>query len=236
MKNNFDISNKKVAIIGCKNWASSVIERFKEKTSVITIGEDKQCDFTVNVTKDDDWYKLKDKIEEEKIKFDGLVTIGKVSEIDGLITMPADKWIKIVSENLRIIYQSVDTLSDFINSNGSIVNILEIGSMEGLGGGSKYESFEKESRVLLRGFANSLAVKKVRINALRIGFVETEKQEGANKKLREIFKKTAEKNIPLKTVGSLDDITSTIIYLISDASKLITGEEIHIDGGAHIET
>ncbi len=236
MKNNFDISNKKIAIIGCKNWASPIIERLKEKTNVITIGEDEQCDFTVNFTEDGNWYKLKDKIKEEKIKFDGLIIIGKVSEIDGLITMPADEWIKIVSKNLRIIYQSIDTLSDFINSSGSVVSIFEIGSMEGLGGGSKYKSFGKESRVLLRGSANSLAAKKIRINALRIGHIETEKQEGENKKLREIFKKTAEKNIPLKTVGSLDDIVSTIIYLISDASKLITGEEIHIDGGAHIET
>ena len=236
MQNNFSLENKKILVIGCKNWANRIADSLSKKTEVFKIGEANECDLQINFDDENGWDKIKNKLASKNMKFDALINIGGIAKIDGLIVTPAEKWGEAVSKNLRLIYQSSVIFSDFIKPNGSIVNIFEIGSMEGLGGGNIYKAFEKESRILLRGLASSLSNKNIRINALRLGYVETGETMGAGAKLRELYKKNAEKETPLKRIGSLKDIENAIVFLISDASQFITGDELYIDGGLHIKS
>ena len=236
MQDSFRLENKKILIIGCKNWARKITDSLSKKVKVFKIGEINECDFRINFDDENNWDEIRNKLADKNMKFDALVHIGEIAKLDGLMTIPAEKWGEAVSKNLRLIYQSVNTFSDFIKPNGSIVIILEIGSMEGLGGGNIYEAFEKESRILLRGLASSLSDKSIRINALRLGYIETEETIGAGAKLREVYKKNAEKETPLKRIGSLKDVENAIVYLVSDASQFITGAELYVDGGIHIKS
>ena len=235
MNREFDIKGKEIIIVGCKNWASKIIDSLSKESKLTKIGESNNCGFTINFEKEEDWDLLKNYLTKMNKKFDALINIGKIAEMDGLKEIPVEKWKSIVSKNLEIIYKSVNAFSNFIKNGGSIVNILEIGSMEGFGGGNVYEAFKKESHVLIKGFAYSLSEKQIRVNALRLGFIETEEVMGAGAKLMEVFKKNAEKETPLNTVGSLKDIENAIVYLISDASRFITGNDIYIDGGLNVK-
>ncbi len=237
MKNNFSIKNKKIIILGCKNWIKEIISNLMlEEAQVTTIGESNECNYIINFEKENEWNKIKSELMSKSIQFDVLINIGKISEMDGLMEIPVEEWRKTVSQNLRIIYESITTFSDLIKVGGNIVNVFEIGSMEGFGGSRVYEAFKKESSILLKGFTNTLAGKQIRVNALRLGYINTEEAIGANEKLREIYKKNAEKETPLKIVGSLSDVKDALIYLTSDASRFINGEEIYLDGGLHIKT
>ena len=82
---------------------------------------------------------------------------------------------------------------------------------------------------LTRGMALDLAKKNIRVNTVCPTFVETPmvKKFFENK----IFKKTMMNNIPLGRFGTESDIATAVVYLASNASSMITGSSLVIDGG-----
>ncbi len=216
---------KKIAVLGCKNWAKDLIGKLGEDYDIITMGERKDCEIYLS-------FDIESKWDTHKIpEINGLLNIGKISELKGLIETPAEKWKAIVNSNLKLIYKSINFFSEFIAPGGSIVNILEAGQMEGLGGALIYDAFEKESTVLTKSLAYTYANKKIRINSIRIGYIDTEDLMGAGSKLKEIYLKNAKKNIPIGFVADITDINNLVSFLLSDKSRYITGNVINLDGG-----
>jgi 3-oxoacyl-[acyl-carrier protein] reductase len=87
--------------------------------------------------------------------------------------------------------------------------------------------------VLTRSLAQELGTKKVRINTLAPGVTDTEgvralKQDGPE------FRSYAVSRTPLGRVGTADDIASAALFLASDDSRWITGEEILVGGGIRL--
>ncbi len=218
--------NKTVLTLGCKNWAKKLINLLRNKYNIITAGEEKFCDLYLPLNMNSQW----ESIEVPQIY--GLINIGKITELNGLIETPANKWKNIVNENLHIIYKSINFFSKSIISGGSIINVLEIGQMEGLGGALIYDAFKKESEVVTKSLAYQLANKKIRVNSVRAGYIDTEEEEnGAKNKLKEIYIKNALSLIPMKSIGKVEDIANLIDFLLEEKSKLITGNTINLDGG-----
>lgn len=231
MMKNYSLKGKKFLFFGCKSWAHTIIDKFDTDAQITSIGESDSCDISVPLEQDADWKsKVINKLKSKE--FDGLVNIGMLTNLDGLITTPLDRWKEIVPPNLRLLYKSIDTLKEYLKNSASIVNILEIGAMEGLGGGSVYEAFYKESQFLMRNLAETLGNRKIRLNSIRAGYIDTETTP--NKNLRKLYTTTASNSVLLKEVGTLDELTNAIIFFLSDASRYITGNELFIDGGAHI--
>ncbi len=217
--------NETVIVLGCKNWAKELINILNNSYNIITAGEEKSCDIKLSFDLRSNW-------QYPNIPpLYGLLNIGKITELNGLVETPANKWKSIVNENLQIIYKSINFFSKFIKSEGSIVNILEIGQMEGLGGALIYDAYKKESDVLTKSLAYKLAEQKVRVNSIRAGYIDTEEENGAANKLKEIYIKNAEKLIPLKKIGTIEDIANLVDFLLSKKSILITGNVISMDGG-----
>ena len=232
MISNYSLEGKKILFFGCKSWANDVIKKINTDAEVKTIGEIDSCDISVPLKQDADWKNAVNNSFENNEKFDGLVNIGILTNLDGLITTPLDKWKEIVPPNLKLLYKSINAFKEYLKDGASIVNLLEIGAMEGLGGGSVYEAFYKESQFLMRNLAETLGERKIRLNSIRAGYIDTETT--LNENLRKLYATTASNAVPLKEVGTLDGLASTIVFLLSDASKYITGNELFIDGGAHI--
>ena len=232
MISNYSLEGKKILFFGCKSWANDVIKKINADAEVKTIGEIDSCDISVPLKQDADWKNAVNNSFENNKKFDGLVNIGILTNLDGLITTPLDKWKEIVPPNLKLLYKSINAFKEYLKDGASIVNLLEIGAMEGLGGGSVYEAFYKESQFLMRNLAETLGERKIRLNSIRAGYIDTETT--LNENLRKLYATTASNAVPLKEVGTLDELASTIVFLLSDASKYITGNELFIDGGAHI--
>ena len=231
MINNRSLKGKKILFFGCKGWASSLISKIGEEAQIKTAGDVESCDISIPLTQDSDWKSTVTKNLKSN-ELDGLVNIGLLTSLDGLITTPLDKWKEIVPPNLRLMYKSIDTFKEYLKDGASIVNILEIGTMEGLGGGSVYEAFYKESQFLMRNLSEALGVRKIRLNSIRAGYIDTETT--LNENLRKLYITTAANAVLLKNAGTLDDLAQAITFFLSDATKYITGNELYIDGGAHI--
>ena len=82
---------------------------------------------------------------------------------------------------------------------------------------------------LTKGMAIDLAKHNIRVNSICPTFVETPMVKNFFK--NKDFKKSVIKNIPLGKVATESDIATAVVYLASDASSMMTGSSLVIDGG-----
>ena len=112
---------------------------------------------------------------------------------------------------------------------GSIINMSSQLGHVGMSGRNIYNMTKFGIEGLTKGMGVELAKKNIRVNSVAPTFVETPmvKQFFKNKK----FKKLAIGQIPLGKVATESDIATTVCFLASSASSMITGTSIIIDGG-----
>ena len=112
---------------------------------------------------------------------------------------------------------------------GSIINMSSQLGHVGMSGRNIYNMTKFGIEGLTKGMGVELAKKNIRVNSVAPTFVETPmvKQFFKNKK----FKKLAISKIPLGKVATESDVATTVCFLASSASSMITGTSIIIDGG-----
>lgn len=112
---------------------------------------------------------------------------------------------------------------------GSIVNISSLGSTKAYKGESVYSSSKAALDMLTKSMALELGPYKIRVNSVNPTIVLT--QMGL--KLWSDPQKAAPilKNIPLGRFVEVEDVVSSVVFLLSDQSKMINGSHLAIDGG-----
>lgn len=113
---------------------------------------------------------------------------------------------------------------------GNIVNISSIAALGPYPNNASYAAAKAAIVSLTMTLSVEWAQYNIRVNAIAPGFIETDDllrvvQENPG------FKEARLKVIPLKRFGKLDDITSVVVFLASDASAYITSETIVVSGG-----
>jgi NAD(P)-dependent dehydrogenase (short-subunit alcohol dehydrogenase family) len=108
-----------------------------------------------------------------------------------------------------------------------------VAGQKGLPNAAAYSSTKGALRALVRGAANELAERKIRVNAISPGPIETPifGKTGLSRAQTDEFLKGAASQIPLRRVGAADEIAGTAVFLASDDASFITGSEIAVDGG-----
>jgi NAD(P)-dependent dehydrogenase (short-subunit alcohol dehydrogenase family) len=111
--------------------------------------------------------------------------------------------------------------------NTSVVN------QKGLAGAAAYAATKAGLRAVVRGAATELAARKIRVNAISPGPIETPifGKLGLSKNAADDFLKDAASHIPLQRIGNVDEIAGTAVFLASEDASFITGSEIAVDGG-----
>lgn len=113
---------------------------------------------------------------------------------------------------------------------GSIINISSGVSKIMPPNASVYTATKAAVDAITGTLAKELAVRKIRVNAINPGMIETEGVHSAGF-IESDFQKGLVANTPLGRIGQTDDISPTAVYLASSDSKYLTGETVQLTGG-----
>lgn len=117
-----------------------------------------------------------------------------------------------------------------LNKPASVVFVSSISGMYGMKGNGIYGITKSSLNIMAKTYANELAGKKIRVNAVAPGMVNTQITLDANDFLSEEVINEDKKKYPLG-YGEPEDVALPIVFLLSDASKWITGQVMVLDGG-----
>lgn len=112
---------------------------------------------------------------------------------------------------------------------GSIVNISSGAALHS-GGAVAYTASKGGVKSMTRMLGNYLGKKHIRVNSVYPGLVRSEMIDGVIKQNKAAFDMVAERT-PLGRIGEPEDIAYCVLYLASDASSWVTGQDFVIDGG-----
>jgi 3-oxoacyl-[acyl-carrier protein] reductase len=125
-----------------------------------------------------------------------------------------------------------EALKLFGPEGGSVINVSSVISEIGMPGGLVYAATKAAIDSVTRTLAAELAPRKVRVNTIAPGAVETEGTHAAGI-IGSDFEKQAVARTLLGRIGQPDDIARVVVFLASDDSRWITGERLKVSGGFH---
>jgi 3-oxoacyl-[acyl-carrier protein] reductase len=123
-----------------------------------------------------------------------------------------------------------EALNHFGNSGGSVINISSIASVGSMPTTVVYSATKSALDSVTRVLASELAAKKIRVNTIAPGGVETEGTHAAGV-IGSDFEKQMIAGTPLGRLGQPNDIAQVAVFLASEDSSWLTGERITAAGG-----
>lgn len=147
---------------------------------------------------------------------------------DGLIaTMKETDFDEVISTNLKGAFNMIRHCSTvFIkNRGGKIINISSVVGLIGNAGQSNYAASKAGIIGLTKSVARELAGKNITCNAIAPGYIRTDMTKDVDDT------NPLMAGIPLKRVGSAEDVAETAAFLAGSCADYITGEVIRVDGG-----
>jgi 3-oxoacyl-[acyl-carrier protein] reductase len=165
-------------------------------------------------------------------RLDILVNNAGVYEFAPLPDVTEKQFDRMFNLNVKgVVFATQAASSAFGDQGGAVVNIGSVASLLAPAGGSVYSATKGALDVLTRSLASELGPRKIFVNAVLPGPVETE--GGRNMpEFNQILNATLPRT-PFGRVGQPEDIASAVSLLVSDDAHWITGQIIQAAGGLH---
>jgi len=166
-------------------------------------------------------------------QLDILVNNAGIYEFAPLESVTPDHFHKHFNLNvLGLLLASQEAAKYFPPTGGSIINISSIVSGYPVAGASVYCATKAAVDAITKSLAKELGPKKIRVNSINPGMIDTEGFRAAGIHESDL-RKQYEAQAPLGRIGHPSDISPAALYLASDDSSWITGEVFYITGGYH---
>lgn len=211
------------------NYAKSADEAEKLKSEIEALGVKViagQCD----VAKADESAEFVKQVAAEFGTVDFLVNNAGITRDMLLLRMKEEDWDAVIDTNLKGAWNfSKAVLRPMMKneSGGSILNISSISGVVGMLGQTNYSASKAGMIGLTKALAKEVASRKITVNALAPGMVDTEMVSEMNAEFREKILA----HIPLARFGGIDEIAEIACFMLSDSARYITGQVIQADGG-----
>lgn len=160
---------------------------------------------------------------------DILVNNAGITDDTLALRMTDDQWDRVVQTNaggcFRMCREALQVM--FRKRAGSIINIVSISGIRGNPGQANYSASKAAIIGLTQTLAKEMGRRKIRVNAVAPGFVETDMVKDVDERVIEGAKKV----IPMRRLGQPEDIAPIVRFLAGPGSEYITGQVIAVDGG-----
>src|SRR5205809_5103210 len=186
----------------------------------------------VDVTRFDQAKELVKQVKERFGRIDILVNNAGITR-DKLLAMMSEKdWDDVVDTNLKGVFNlSKPVVGVMIRQrSGTILNITSISGIVGMPGQVNYSSSKAGMIGFTKALAKEIAKANITVNALALGFVETDMTAVLN----EDYRAKALAQIPLARFGKPEDMAEIALFMLSPKANYITGQVLQADGGLAI--
>lgn len=165
-------------------------------------------------------------------KIDILVNNAGVTKDNLLIRMSDEEWNFVIDINLKGVFNFSREVAKYMikQRSGRIINISSVIGLMGNPGQTNYAASKAGVIGITKTLAKELASRNILVNAVAPGYIQTAMTE----KLPEEVKKKLLDYIPLKSLGTPQDVANCVLFLASDESRYITGEVISVNGGMYM--
>ncbi len=162
---------------------------------------------------------------------DILVNNAGVYEFAPLEEMTSEHFHKMFDLNvLGLLFASQQAVRHFGPAGGSIINISSVAATLAPPTTAVYSATKAAVNAVTRSLAQELGPRKIRVNSINPGMVETEGLHATGIAAGD-FRKQTEAQTPLGRIGQPQDIAPAAVFLASSDSSWVTGESFYITGG-----
>jgi 3-oxoacyl-[acyl-carrier protein] reductase len=155
----------------------------------------------------------------------GLIARKKLDEMDVAF------WDSVMALNVRSVFLVTQAVVPHMPEGSAIVNLASLAARDGGGGGAMaYSAAKGAVLTLTRGLSKELAAKKIRVNCVSPGMIDTTFHDTFTKP--EVRQAVASKT-SIGREGTSEDVANAVRFLASNDSAYITGESIEINGGLY---
>jgi 3-oxoacyl-[acyl-carrier protein] reductase len=158
-----------------------------------------------------------------------LVNNAGITRDSLLIRMTDEEFDKVLTVNLRAAFVGIRAAAKSMlrNKFGRVINISSVSGVMGNAGQANYSASKAGLIGLAKTTARELAKKNVTANCIAPGFIDTEMA----RKLAQPIIDAAVELIPMKRMGTVEEVAKAVAFLASDDAGYITGQVLCVDGG-----
>lgn len=182
-----------------------------------------------DVSKAEDSERMTKEIIEHFEQIDVLVNNAGITKDKLIQRMKEEEFTDVINVNLVGTFNITKNVIKYMTKKryGKIINISSVVGISGNAGQSNYAASKAGIIGFTKSIAKELASRNITANAVAPGFIQTD----MTNVLKDEIKEAIEGTIPLKRLGTAEDVAKVVKFLASDDSNYITGQVINVDGG-----
>ncbi|MFD4560243.1 SDR family NAD(P)-dependent oxidoreductase [Streptomyces sp. NPDC058469] len=192
----------------------------------------------LDVGEEADWSAAVGAAKEVYGRIDGLVNNAGILRFNSLVDTPLEEFMQVVRVNQVGCFLGIKTVAAAMEDGGTIVNTASYTAVTGMAAVGAYAATKHAILGLTRVAALELADRRIRVNAMCPGAIDTAMSNPAqldpdadveemSRALDELYRKL----VPLGRIGKPEEVARLALFLTSEDSSYITGQPFVIDGG-----
>ena len=169
------------------------------------------------------------KVTEAFGQIDILVNNAGITRDGLLMRMKEEDFDAVVNTNLKGVFHCTKTVSKLMmkKRSGRIINMASVVGIMGNAGQTNYAAAKAGVIGFSKSAAKELAARGITVNVVAPGFIDTDMTAAMTDKAKELTLT----GIPMKKMGTPEDVANAVLFLASDCASYITGQTVNVDGG-----